>query len=255
MNAGRLKTATRELLNDTTSGKGRITAFVIQGLIIASMVTFSLETLPHLSPASRQWLAHFELFTVAFFTLEYVLRIWTAERRLAFVFSFYGMVDLAAILPFYLTAGILDLRAVRAFRLLRLLRLLKLTRYSTAVMRFRLALRIAREELILFSLVALVLLYLSAVGIYYFERDVQPQVFASVFDALWWSVTTFTTVGYGDMYPVTTGGKLFTFVVLMVGLGIVAIPTGLVAAALSEARRQTQADGAHSQAATDTHDT
>ena len=96
----------------------------------------------------------------------------------------------------------------------------------------------AREELILFGFVAAIMLYLSAVGIYYFENSAQPEQFKSVFHSLWWAVTTLTTVGYGDMYPITVGGKLFTFCVLIIGLGIVAVPTGLIASALSQIRKE-----------------
>lgn len=102
--------------------------------------------------------------------------------------------------------------------------------------RFHRAFRIAREELVLFGVVALILIYLSSVGIYYFEHDAQPQAFASVFHCLWWSVSTLTTVGYGDVYPVTTGGRIFTSFILAIGLGIVAVPTGLFASALAKAR-------------------
>ena len=111
-----------------------------------------------------------------------------------------------------------------------------MVRYSLAVRRLHRALLIAREELVLFLCVATLLLYFSAVGIYYCEHDAQPEKFASVFHSLWWSVATLTTVGYGDVYPITTGGKIFTFAVLLVGLGIVSVPAGLVASALSKAR-------------------
>ncbi|MEI8704314.1 ion transporter [Pseudoalteromonas sp. B62] len=140
-------------------------------------------------------------------------------------------------LPFYLSTGY-DLRSIRIFRLLRLVRILKLFKYNQAIKRFHRALVIAKEELILFGFVAAIMLYLSAVGIYYCESDAQPEQFSSVFHSLWWSVTTLTTVGYGDMYPVTVGGKIFTFFILTIGLGIVAVPTGLLASALSEARKQ-----------------
>lgn len=235
-----LKDITRDTLTDTSSSRGRAFAYAIQVLIVASVVSFSLETLPDLPQTTRLWLQYFEVFTVTVFTLEYAGRIWIADKKAKFIFSFYGLVDLAAILPFYLSAGVVDLRSIRTFRLLRLLRLLKLARYSGAMQRFRIALRIAKEELVIFSVLALILLYLSAVGIYYFEHLAQPEVFRSIFDALWWAVATLTTVGYGDIYPITTGGRFFTFMVLMVGLGVVAVPTGLVASALSEARKQTQ---------------
>ncbi|WP_444927605.1 potassium channel family protein [Microbulbifer sp. TRSA002] len=108
--------------------------------------------------------------------------------------------------------------------------------YSKAVARFGRAFRMIKEELVLFRVTALILLYLSSVGIYYFESAAQPEQFKSIFHSLWWAVTTLTTVGYGDMYPVTLGGRIFTFFVLLIGLGVVAIPTGLVASALSKAR-------------------
>ena len=113
----------------------------------------------------------------------------------------------------------------------------KLTRYSSAMNRFRMALRFAREEIILFFLFTLILLFVAAIGIYYFENPAQPDVYSSIFDSLWWSVTTLTTVGYGDMYPITAGGRLFTFVVLMIGLGVIAVPTGMLATALAQARQ------------------
>jgi voltage-gated potassium channel len=225
------------MVDDTESFSGKVFAFTIQLLIITSLVTFTIDTLPDLSSDTKELLYHIEVFTVIVFTVEYLLRIVVAEKKSAFIFSFYGMVDLVAILPFYLSTG-LDLRAVRVFRLLRLVRILKLFRYNQAVKRFHRALIIAKEELILFGFVAVIMLYLSAVGIYYFENAAQPDQFKSVIHSLWWAVTTLTTVGYGDMFPVTAGGKFFTFVVLMVGLGIVAVPTGLIASALSQAREE-----------------
>ena len=106
--------------------------------------------------------------------------------------------------------------------------------------RFSRAFVIAKEEIVLFGVVTVMLMYLSAVGIYYFEHQAQPEAFKSVIHILWWSVTTLTTVGYGDVYPITAGGKIFTFIMLMIGLGIVAIPVGLLASALSKARMEEQ---------------
>ncbi|MGA0845343.1 MAG: ion transporter [Luteolibacter sp.] len=214
---------------------------VIQALIVLSLVEFTIETLPDLSVELRGYLMVFEIITVFVFTIEYVLRIILSRKRFSYVFSFYGIIDLMAILPFYISTGI-DLRSVRAFRLLRLFRLFKLVRYSAATQRFYRAFLIAKEELVLFGTTALILLYVSALGIYYFERNQQPESFGSVFHSLWWAVVTLTTVGYGDVYPVTVGGKLFTFFVLMTGLGIVAVPTGLFASALSKAREQSNVE-------------
>ncbi|MGR9107576.1 MAG: ion transporter [Gammaproteobacteria bacterium] len=214
----------------------RIFDSLIQVLIVASLISFSIETLPNLPDSYIANLNYFETFCVVVFTFEYISRLVVASDRLAFVTSFFGIIDLLAILPFYISAG-LDLRSIRAFRLLRLFRILKLVRYTKAVHRFHVALQLAKEELILFLAVSAIMLYLAAVGIYYFENQAQPEIFKSVFHSLWWAVVTLTTVGYGDMYPVTTGGKAFTFVVLLIGLGLVSVPAGLVASALSRARQ------------------
>lgn len=209
--------------------------YLFQTLIVLSLVAFAMETLPELSPRWRMGLHRFEVFTVAVFTMEYLLRLIGYRPRMSYAFSFYGAVDLLAILPFYLTTG-LDLRSLRAFRLLRLFRLLKLVRYSAAMQRYHRAFLIAREELVFFGIISLIMLYLSAVGIYYFENEAQPEDFASVFHSLWWAVATLAAVGYGDVIPVTVGGKVFTFFVLVIGLGVVAVPSGLFASALSKAR-------------------
>ncbi|NCC61757.1 MAG: ion transporter [Verrucomicrobiae bacterium] len=211
--------------------------YVIQLLIVLSLVSFAFETLPGLSTPARKVLRAFEVVSISIFTIEYVLRLILSKPRRGYAFSFFGLIDLAAILPFYLSTGI-DLRSIRAFRLLRLFRLFKLARYSAAVRRYHRAFLIAREELILFGATALILLYLSSVGIYYFENKVQPEAFASVFHSMWWAIVTLSTVGYGDIYPVTTGGKIFTFFVLVLGLGVVAVPSGLLASALSKAREE-----------------
>ncbi len=169
------------------------------------------------------------------FVTEYLTRLWFAKNRRTFVFSFFGLVDLFAILPFFLATTI-DLRSARALRLLRVFRILKLARYNAAVRRFHIALLLAKEEIILFMALTTIVLYLAAVGIYHFEHEVQPEQFKSVFHSLWWAITTLTTVGYGDVYPITTGGRMFTFLVLFAGLGIVSVPAGLVSAALLRAR-------------------
>ena len=227
----------KKLVEDSDSPSGKAFDIFIQCLIVVSLISFSIETLPALPEGIRKILRYTEVVTVAIFTVEYLTRLIVADGKLRFIFSFFGIVDLLAILPFYVTSGI-DLRALRAFRLFRLLRILKLLRYSVAIHRFHRAFLIAKEEMMLFLFTTIILLYLSGVGIYYFENAAQPELFASIFHSLWWAVTTLTTVGYGDVYPITAGGRLFTFFVLMIGLGIVSVPAGLVASALSKARAE-----------------
>ena len=211
----------------------RVFAFFIQALILLSIVTFSIETLPNLKPQTKTILQSIELVCVIVFTIEYLLRIFVADSKPKFIFSFFGIIDFIAILPFYLSFGV-DLRSLRAIRFLRLFRVLKLVRYNKAMNHFTRAMKSAKEQILLFILITLILIYFSAVGIYYFENQAQPEHFSSIFDSLWWAIITLTTVGYGDVYPITVGGKIFTFIILMIGLGIVAIPTGIISSALTK---------------------
>jgi voltage-gated potassium channel len=229
----------RTLVEENDTPQGRVFDLAIQSLIVLSLASYSVSTLPDLSAEMQRYLDFFEASCIAIFTVEYVLRLIVARRPIRFIFSVYGLIDILSILPFYFgiyTGKGLDLRYIRIIRLLRLFRTLKLVRYSNALDRFRQALAMVREELILFGSVALIAIYLSAVGIYLFENEAQPETFRSVFDGLWWAVATLTTVGYGDVFPVTVGGRLFTFAVLIVGLAIVAVPTGLLASALAKTR-------------------
>ena len=206
-------------------------------LIVYSVVCFSIETLPDLSDETRRFLSLSEYVVTGIFTVEYLYRIYAAKRRLKFIFSFYGLIDLIAILPFYLAFAV-DLQSLRIVRLLRVLRVLKLARYNRAFNRFVEALIMSKEELVIFTLASIFMLYLAAVGIYHFEHAAQPDVFRSIFDCMWWAVATLTTVGYGDIYPITVGGRVFTFLVLMLGLGMIAVPTGIVASSLAAVKKR-----------------
>lgn len=231
----------KTVIENTDTRLGRIFDLFIQFLIVLSLITFSIETLPDLSDQTVLILRFIEIFTVSIFTIEYLLRIGVSNNRLKFIFSLQGLIDFLAIFPFYLRIGI-DLRSIRVFRLLRLFRAFKLFRYSKAINRFRKTFSIIRSELVLFLISTLFLIYLSAVGIYYFENSVQPEKFTSIFHSLWWAVSTLTTVGYGDVYPITIGGKVFTFFILMIGLSIVAVPAGLLSSALKEVLEDEEQD-------------
>lgn len=225
----------KNIVEKSDTKSGRIFDFFILALIIFSIVEFSIETIPDLEAATRSLLKISEIIIVLLFTLEYVLRIYVADKKLSYIFSFYGLIDLIAILPFYMAIGI-DLRSFRLFRLFRILRLLKLVKYSKSLQRLLIALKASKEEFILFFGLTIIIFYLSAVGIYFFENEAQPEIFKSIFHSMWWAVATLTTVGYGDVYPVTIGGKIFTTIMLLIGLGIVAIPAGIIASALTEVK-------------------
>lgn len=228
-----IKQYLKNLVEINDNKESKIFDISIQVLIILSIVAFSIETMPSLEKETIMLLNNFELFSIIIFTLEYLIRIYTADKKLSYLFSFYGVIDLLAILPYYL-AFFVDLRSVKAFRLFRLFRLLKLTKYSKTMDKFQKALYNSKEEFVIFFILTIIMFYLTSIGIYYFENNAQPEAFSSVFDAMWWSVATLTTVGYGDVYPITVGGKIFTSIMLLIGLGVVGIPAGIVASALSE---------------------
>ena len=228
-------TSLKQIVEETDTRMGKVFDLTIQILIVVSAVSFAIETLPGLSSTTIRLLAISEVVIIGVFTAEYLLRFYLSQKKLSFVFSFYGLIDLAAVLPFYLALG-LDLRSLRIFRLARLAILLKIFRFSKAARRFQLAFKLVKEEILVFGLFSLALIYLSAVGIYHFEHEAQPEVFVSVFDGIWWATVTLTTVGYGDVVPITIGGKVFTFFVFIVGLSMIAVPSGLVASALSKVR-------------------
>ena len=230
----------RKVVEETDTRSGLVFDLSIQALILGSIIIFSLETLPDLAPTTAQTLASIETFFIAIFSLEYLLRILVARDKTKFIFSFWGMIDLLAILPFYLfTFGMtFDLIMLRAFRLLRLVRILKLGRYSKSLSRMALAMKIAKEDLLLALAATSIMLLVASFGIYQFENPVQPEKFRSVFESLWWALSTLTTVGYGDINPVTLGGRIFTGMILMIGLGVVALPAGIIASSLTEARKQ-----------------
>jgi voltage-gated potassium channel len=209
----------KSVIENDQSKTGRRFDLVIQVLILLSLASFSVETLPDLNPQIKIILQYFEIISIIIFTIEYLLRLFVADKKLKFIFSFYGLIDLFAILPFYLSFGI-DLRSIRIFRLIRLFRIFKLLRFNHAITHLSKAIKSIKEELILFFIVSSFLLFLSSVGIYYFENAAQPETFKSVFHSFWWAIATFTTVGYGDIYPITAGGKIFTSIMLLFGIGV-----------------------------------
>lgn len=224
-----------EALDGTHPTIGPRIALVIYGLIVLSAVVIAVETLPGLSPETHATLIAVEFTILAIFAVEYILRLICSPRPMAYAFSFWGIVDFIAIVPAVLFL-FPDLTTVRAMRLLRLLRILKLLKANRALDRISRAIVQIRAELMIFLFVGVVILYLAAVGIYHFEHVAQPEAFGSIPASLWWALATLTTVGYGDVYPITTGGRVFTGLVLMVGIGIIAVPAGLITAALLHTR-------------------
>ena len=220
--------------------EGRVFTGIIQFLILVSAIVFLIES-------DREQLevdpykTLFIVLDVAFlvlFSIEYILRVYIEPKKRDFIFSFYGIVDLLAILPsLVLVPGF---RVLRVLRFLRVFRLFKATRFILAVDRMTAALRQIYQEIIALVILSVMLVYLSACGIHFFEREVQPEKFGSILDSMWWAVVTLTTVGYGDAFPITAGGKVFTAFVTLIGVGLIAIPSGLLASVLTEARVESE---------------
>jgi voltage-gated potassium channel len=202
-------------------------------VIFISVVLFTIETMPEFS-GFETYFKWIDTFIVLFFTAEYLVRYRNSHYSKKFVFSFFGMIDLLSILPFWLSFGFADVRWLRILRLLRIFRVLKFVRYIKAADRLKHAILNIKEELIVFTFLSLLVVYISSVGIYYCEREAQPQHFTSILHSMWWSIVTLTTVGYGDVYPVTPMGRVFTGIILFAGVSLISIPSGLLASSFTK---------------------
>jgi len=214
-------------------------------LILLNVAAVTLETVQGLYRRYSSFFWAFEALSVGVFTLEYILRLWSCTTevrfsrpvagRLRFATTPLAVVDLLAVLPFYLPMLLpLDLRFIRAIRLFRLFRLFKLGRYSESLRLLGVVLRARKEELIMTVFTISVLLIISSSLMYFVENEAQPQAFSSIPEAMWWGIVTLTTVGYGDVYPVTPLGKVLGAVIALLGIGMFALPAGILGSGFIE---------------------
>lgn len=214
-------------------------------LIIANVAATVLESVESIAAAHPVFFAAFETFSVAVFSVEYVLRLWTCTENPAFASAITGraryavtplaIVDLLAVLPFYIPFLIpVDLRFIRILRLMRIFRLLKLGRHSSALKFVRNAFSKEKEVLAVTAVVLVILVIFSSCLMFYLEHEAQPEAFASIPHTMWWAVETLTTVGYGDIIPVTPAGKLLGSFIAILGIAMFAVPTGILASAFLE---------------------
>lgn len=211
----------------------------IMTLIAINVVAVTIATIDPLFNAYRTVFFYFEVVSVAIFTVEYLGRLWACvvndefaapvTGRLSYARRPFLIIDLLAILPFYLGAFLIDLRFLRALRLFRFFRLFKLARYSDAMQGFAYVFREKREDLTVALSATVILLIISSSAMYFAERTAQPEAFSSIPAALWWGVVTLTTVGYGDVYPVTLAGRVLGAVIALLGVGLVALPASILA--------------------------
>lgn len=248
---GKIKRRFYEILEVASPGDkpSRIFDIFIITLIFLNVVAIILETMEKLSLQFSSFFRIFEIFSVIIFTLEYVSRIWSSTEnpkyikpiigRVRFIFTPLLLVDLFAVLPFYLPMLIpFDLRFLRAIRLIRLFRLFKMGRYSESMKLFGKVLKAKKEELFIAVFAVFILLIISSSLLYYVEHDAQPEAFSSIPAAMWWGVATLTTVGYGDVYPITSLGKFLGAIISLLGIGLFALPTGILSAGFVEEIRK-----------------
>jgi voltage-gated potassium channel len=216
----------------------------ILSLIFLNVLAVILGSVPSIQKRFSSAFSAFELFSVVVFTIEYLGRLWSCVvdgryrrpilGRLRFASTPLVIIDLGAILPFYLLFLGVDFRFVRAFRLLRIIRLAKVGRYYTS---FRLILDVfkeKKEELVLTLVMLFLLLVVSACALYYVEHPAQPEAFSSIPASMWWSAATLTTVGYGDVVPITAFGKIIASAIGILGIGMLALPTGILGSGFVE---------------------
>ena len=213
-------------------------------LIFLSVLAFAFETVDSISVPNKSYFNDFETFSVAIFTLEYVFRLWTCTLdqrfrhpiigRLKFAATPLSIVDFISILPYYLFLIFPNLVFIRELHLLRLARLLKIGRYSESVRTIGYVIRTKRDDLFTALITVIILLMISSSVVYFAEHAAQPELFPNIPASMWWSVITLTSVGYGDVYPVTALGKLIGGIIAVSGLGLVALPAGIIASGFTE---------------------
>lgn len=212
-------------------------------LIISNVIAAMFESINNFRSIFRE----FEFFSVIIFTAEYALRIWTANlkypvgstvrARVRFILSPMGIIDLLSILPFYFSlifAGGIDTVFIRVLRLSRLLRLVKLKRYYDSFSLIERVIKKKKYELLITAFIVFLLLFVSSTLMFEIEHDAQPDKFPNILSACWWAIATLTTIGYGDVYPITALGKFLSAVISLIGIGLVAMPTGIISSGFME---------------------
>ncbi len=217
----------------------RLFDYFIMLLILLNIISMVLESISEINNSYGEFLHMFNFASVIIFSLEYLMRLYISDlthpapnrikSAFRFIFSAYGLIDLLAILPFYLPIFIkMDLRFLRILRLTRFLRILKINRYNDSLNLIGSVIKEKKAELVVTGFVTFLTLLLASFIMYYVEGEKQPEHFPNILASLWWAVATLTTVGYGDVYPITGLGKMISGLIAILGIGLIALPTGLI---------------------------
>ena len=243
-----LRSRLHQVLEGHHEPLGGIVRWFLAALIVTNVFAVVIETVPSVRSEHALALRNFEVFSLFVFSTEYLLRLWSAGEhahfqglvgRVRWMFTLGALIDLFAIVP---ALFVTDMRLVRILRLARLIRIAKLGRYSLALRTLRHVMVARLPDLVSLSFVLLILLVLSSSVMFHLEHDAQPDKFSSIPATMWWGIVTLTTIGYGDMAPITVEGRLLGAVVAVLGIGMFALPAGLLGGAfveeLGKARRQ-----------------
>ncbi len=260
-----LKTRINRALNPGDDDSKLIDSLIIL-LISANVMAVMLETEPWptiaiqdkglgvdyeavFTPDHQGFFVYFEWFSTTIFSIEYILRLWVCKLnprfarpfgRVRYAFTPMAIIDIIAILPTFLPhlIEVVDTRIARAIRMFRLVRILKIGRYAHAMKTLTGVFARKKEELAITGFVLVMLLILCSSLIYFIEHDAQPEGYPSIAQSMWWSIVTLSSVGYGDVYPITAAGKLVGSIIILCGVGFVALPTGILSAGFLETMRE-----------------
>ncbi len=227
--------------------------YAIMSLIFISIISIILESIKEIGADFKLFLEWFDNCSVAIFSIEYLMRLYVSDLThpstnkfksvLKFIFSINGLIDLFAVLPFYIPMIIkIDLRFLRTLRLIRFLRILKINRYTKSLNLIWSVLKDKKSELAITGFVTLLLLIFASFVMYNVEGDKQPDAFPNILAAFWWAVATLTTVGYGDVYPITGLGKFLSGLIALMGIGLVALPTGIIGSGFMDRLKSNKKD-------------
>lgn len=234
-----LKDELYEIVFEADTRLGKAFDIVLLVLILLSILFVSLESVNSIATKYGGLLFFLEWFVTIFFTLEYILRIFIVRKKFAYILSYYGIIDLLSILPTYLSlflSGAQGLVVIRALRLLRIFRILKLSRYIQDSAVITAALRSSRTKISVFLYAVVLMVIIIGTIMYLVEGE--ENGFGSIPEGIYWAIVTLTTVGYGDIAPATTVGRLIASFVMVLGYGIIAVPTGIVSAEFTMSKRK-----------------
>lgn len=234
----------------------------IMVLILLNVLAIILESVESLGAAYGKYFDFFEYFSVVVFSMEYLMRLITADFKyrdlkgarpfFRYIFSTLALIDLMAILPSLLIwiaplysplSRLVDLRFIRMLRIMRLFRIFKISRYSDSLRMIGAILKEKKRDLAVTIFITLILLVISSTLMYYAEHDAQAEQFPNIVATFWWAVATLTTVGYGDVFPITPLGKILSGIIALLGIGMVALPTGILSSAFIEMMDRKKAKG------------